>query len=37
MVFMAKNDVKSEQSLHDLILLAFQAFGHFLFTNMQRT
>jgi hypothetical protein len=34
MVFMAKNDVKSEQSLHDLILLAFSGGGYFLFTNM---
>jgi len=34
MVFMAKNDVNSEQSLHNLILLAFDAGIHFLFTNM---
>jgi hypothetical protein len=34
MVFMAKNDVKSEQSLHDLILLASQGADHFLFTTM---
>ncbi|WP_231565495.1 hypothetical protein [Vibrio hyugaensis] len=32
---MAKNDVKSEQSLDDLILLAFRGFGHFLFSNLK--
>ncbi|EDL70652.1 hypothetical protein A1Q_3964 [Vibrio campbellii HY01] len=36
MAFMAKNDVKSEQTLHDLILLASHGSDHFLFTTVQR-